>query len=185
MKRHRAQQTTEVHRKHFQVRVCSLADAQPTAEEMPLWIDYPLVADPTEHPQIPPAPPITPSSPLVQWFGFGPGKWYEFCRRYRLELERQPQECERLLRVAREQSLLLCYELGDARHNIALALRQHLIHLECCHRWEAGLMIGGHAKPLKEEIARAGGLWFPRHKAWMMPDRATWQRIHDLLPGDF
>lgn len=170
---------------HFRVRICRVDNAEPIGQETTLWVDHALCPYEIPRPGIASSRSIAPSCALVQWFAFDPANWYEFCRRYRLELADKTADCERLVTDARERGLLLCYRLGDPRHNIAVALRAHLVHLECCYRWEAGLMIGGHATPLKREIEQAGGLWFPRHKAWMMPDREAWQRIHDQLPGDF
>jgi hypothetical protein len=81
--------------------------------------------------------------------------------------------------------LTLTYQRGDARRNVAVAVKQHLEELECRRRYAAGWIIGGLTWPVREEIVRSGGLWFGRHKAWTMPDQVSWKYIQSLLPGDF
>lgn len=130
-------------------------------------------------------PSLAPSDELWQQFSCDDDEWHEFCRRYRLELERKPNCCERLRSLACECRLTLTYLAGDCRHNVAIAMKQHLEHLECKRRYDAGWIIGGLTWPVREEIECRGGLWFARHKAWMMPDRKSWEYIHSLLPGDF
>lgn len=130
-------------------------------------------------------PSLAPSDELWQRFSCDNYEWHEFCRRYRLELDQKPGECERLRSVACDCRLTLTYLAGDSQHNIAIAIKQHLEHLECKRRYEAGWIIGGLAWPVREEIERCGGLWFARHRVWMMPGHRSWKYIHSLLPGDF
>ena len=130
-------------------------------------------------------PVLRPSRAVWQQFSCDDYQWHEFCRRYRLELDQKPGECERLRSVAYGCRLALTYLSGDCRHNIAIALKQHLEHLECKRRYAAGWIIGGLTWPVRAEIERCGGLWFARHKVWMMPDHESWKYIHSLLPGDF
>jgi uncharacterized protein YeaO (DUF488 family) len=130
-------------------------------------------------------PSLAPTDELWQQFSCDDYEWHEFCRRYRLELDQKPSECERLRSAACDCRLTLTYLSGDCRHNVAIAMKQHLQHLECKRRYDAGWIIGGLTWPVREEIERCGGLWFDRHKVWMMPDQKSWKYIHSLLPGDF
>lgn len=130
-------------------------------------------------------PALAPSGGLLQWYSGDSEKWHEFHRQYILELQEKPAECERLRALACETQLLLLYRCQDPERNAAAVMKRHLEQLECRRRWDAGLMIGGYLFPLRDEVIRCGGLWFGRHKAWMMPDRAAWHHIHSLLPGDF
>lgn len=130
-------------------------------------------------------PGLTPSRRLLDWFSYDQNKWHEFYRRYEQELMDQPELCEKLRELACRSVLILIYQRGTPRQNIATAIRQHLIQLECKHRWNAGLMIGGYASPVEEQIRALGGIWFAKHKVWMMPDETSWQAILNLLPGDF
>lgn len=39
--------------------------------------------------------------------------------------------------------------------------------------------------PVRDEVAKAGGLYFVGRKARMMPTPKAWKYIQSLLPGDF
>lgn len=130
-------------------------------------------------------PELAPSNELLCWHHRSPGEWDEFSRRYRLELTTQEEACERLRQEADRNGLLLLYHEGDCDQNLAVVLKQHLELLECRRRWDDGLMIGGYLYPILDEVIRSGGLWYGRHRAWMLPDRASWKYIQSLLPGDF
>ncbi|MCA9143863.1 MAG: DUF488 family protein [Planctomycetaceae bacterium] len=130
-------------------------------------------------------PSLAPSGEVWKRFSCDDYEWHEFCRLYHLELQARKCQCERLRSLAHKRSLILTYQAGDARHNVAVAMKQHLEHLECKRRYDAGWIIGGLTWPVTEEIERCGGLWFARHKAWTMPNHETWKYIHSLLPGDF
>lgn len=69
---------------------------------------------------------IAPSTELRQWFGHDPKKWNEFQRRYRAELERQPQACQLILDAARRSVVTLVYSSHDTEHNNAVVLRDYL-----------------------------------------------------------
>lgn len=69
---------------------------------------------------------LAPSSELRQWFGHDPGKWKEFVRRYRRELEPQADKRKELLKHARGGRLTLLYSSRDESHNQAVALREWL-----------------------------------------------------------
>ena len=130
-------------------------------------------------------PSLAPSAELRNWYADDVEKWHEFCRRYGFELEERRTECEALRRRAHENMLVLTYWGGDAEHNVAAAMKQHLVRLECKHRWKNGWMVGGYTSAVREEIESLGGLWYPRHKVWMMPDESSLQYIRSILPGDF
>lgn len=130
-------------------------------------------------------PLIAPSSALVNRFKYDEQNWHEFERRYRRELLEFPTQCEGLRSLACRTIVTLVYLDGNAMWNAAIALKNHLIELECQRRWNAGWMVGGHTAPVRNEIERYGGLWFGWHKAWMMPDRESCDYIRSLLPGDF
>jgi uncharacterized protein YeaO (DUF488 family) len=122
-------------------------------------------------------PMLAPSRSLVQWLADDPDRLDEFARRYRRELQDQPAPCETLRRLAWDAPLTLTYREGLAGRHGALALQRHLEQLECFRRWDQGWMIGGEVNALRDEIERHGGLWLARHKVWMMPDQASWQRV--------
>lgn len=130
-------------------------------------------------------PSLAPSNEVRRHFSCEAFQWYEFCRRYRRELAQRERMCEHLRWLACKRPLCLVYAQGDEQHNVAIAMKQHLEELECRHRYQAGWIIGGHTWPLRKEIVSNGGLWFARHKAWTMPDEASWRTILSLLPGDF
>ncbi|MEZ6131229.1 MAG: DUF488 family protein [Planctomycetaceae bacterium] len=130
-------------------------------------------------------PELAPSAELAGQLTGGRVDEHEFRRRYSLELEQRSEPCEWLRSGACNFGLALMTEDDDTSRCAADGLKQHLENLECRRRWRKGLMIGGYVYHLKDEIEQAGGLWFSRHKTWMMPDRETWERIQSLLPGDF
>ncbi|MCR9232416.1 MAG: DUF488 family protein [bacterium] len=128
---------------------------------------------------------IVPQRKLLGWYALYPDRWYEFARLFRLQLRKQTSKCERLRQMAQKSQLNLVYQQGTQKQNIATVLEGYVIELECQRRWESGLMIGGYTKPVREQILALGGLWFTKHKTWMMPDESSWKAIVDLLPGDF
>ena len=69
---------------------------------------------------------VAPSTELRQWFGHDPKKWNEFQRRYRAELERQPQAGQLILDAARRGVVTLVYSSHDTEHNNAFVLRDYL-----------------------------------------------------------
>ena len=167
----------------FEVRIVSSAENAPydrDAEVVRLEPPWPVRGDAADRDDRS----VAPSDQLMrQWAA--QGHWDEFRRRYQLELKDLPEPCERLRRIACERPLVLIDASGDPERRVAIALREHLERLECQRRWDAGLMLGGMTWPLKQEILDAGGLWYGRHKAWMLPDEQSLARIRKLLPGDF
>jgi uncharacterized protein YeaO (DUF488 family) len=69
---------------------------------------------------------LAPSAELRRWFGHDPGRWAEFRRRYRAELEAHPDACRPLLEAARDADVVLLFAARDAEHNNAVVLREHL-----------------------------------------------------------
>ncbi len=69
---------------------------------------------------------ITPRSALRKWFGHDPAKWAEFSRRYRAELQSEPQAVAEALDWCRKGTVTLIYGAKDTRHTHALVLRDYL-----------------------------------------------------------
>jgi uncharacterized protein YeaO (DUF488 family) len=70
---------------------------------------------------------IAPSATLRQWFGHDPARWAEFQRRYRAELQRRPDELDRLRGLARTHTVTLVYGAQDEAHNDAVVLKDVLL----------------------------------------------------------
>lgn len=68
-----------------------------------------------------------PSTELRLWFGHDPAKWDEFMRRYRAELDAQPEAVAALLAAAARGRLTLLYSARDETRNQAVALREYLL----------------------------------------------------------
>lgn len=69
---------------------------------------------------------VAPSTELRKWFAHDPAKWAEFQRRYRAELEQNPDPVDLLRSKSKEGPLTLVYAARDEEHNGALALREFL-----------------------------------------------------------
>ncbi len=68
-----------------------------------------------------------PGNELRKWFSHDPEKWDEFRRRYRLELDRQPEVLTRLRELQKEHgTLTLLYASREERYNNAVALLEFL-----------------------------------------------------------
>ena len=70
---------------------------------------------------------VAPSAELRRWFNHEPGRWNEFRKRYRAELEANAESVKTLrgaLRGARPVTLL--FAAKDAERNNAVALRDYL-----------------------------------------------------------
>jgi uncharacterized protein YeaO (DUF488 family) len=178
--------------------------ATPTSREQPFQnVPRRIVEDDCQKPTRPPAgvqsevpmpaewdldlwlPELAPSSPLASWYANDEVKWSEFARRYRQELEQQAELCERLRQLATERELVLVHDSDHADRNVAAALETHVQFVECQRRWQAGWVIGGHTWPMRHQLRALGGLWYPPHKVWTMPDQTTCQAARRLFPGDF
>jgi uncharacterized protein YeaO (DUF488 family) len=71
---------------------------------------------------------LAPSTELRRWFGHDPGRWDEFCRRYRSELSAHTDLLDELRAMARKGPLTLVYAARDEQHNDAVVLRDVLTH---------------------------------------------------------
>ena len=69
---------------------------------------------------------VAPSTELRKWFSHDPAKWGEFQRRYRAELEHQPQLWKPLLSAARNRTITLVFSSHDVEHNNAVVLKEFL-----------------------------------------------------------
>ena len=67
-----------------------------------------------------------PSSALRSWFGHDPKRWEEFRRRYRAELDGNPEPIAQLAEFARHGAVTLLYGAKDEAHNQAVVLAEYL-----------------------------------------------------------
>jgi len=70
---------------------------------------------------------VAPSDELRKWFGHEPGRWVEFQKRYRAELERNGEAVAQLQGLLRDGKVTLLYGAHDAAHNNAVALAGYLL----------------------------------------------------------
>lgn len=69
---------------------------------------------------------VAPSTPLRQWFGHRVDRWDEFQRRYRAELDAQPEAWRPIRDAGRRGTVTLLYSAHDVDHNSARVLRDYL-----------------------------------------------------------
>jgi uncharacterized protein YeaO (DUF488 family) len=69
---------------------------------------------------------VAPSTALRQWFAHRVGRWDEFQRRYRKELDAKPDEWAPILEDTIHGNVTLLYAAHDVLHNGALVLRDYL-----------------------------------------------------------
>lgn len=67
-----------------------------------------------------------PSAPLRRWFGHDARRWHRFSRKYRDELERQPEVLDLLDDLRRRAPVTLIFSARDPEHNNAVVLREIL-----------------------------------------------------------
>jgi uncharacterized protein YeaO (DUF488 family) len=72
---------------------------------------------------------IAPSATLRQWFGHDPGRWPEFQRRYKSELQQHVEELDRIRALAKKQTVTLVYSAHDEDHNDAVVLKGVLLQV--------------------------------------------------------
>ena len=70
---------------------------------------------------------IAPSPELRKWFGHDPGRWQEFRRRYRREIDGHSEELGRLRDLVRRGTVTLVFAARDEEHNDAVVLREVLL----------------------------------------------------------
>ena len=73
---------------------------------------------------------VAPSDSLRRWFGHDPLKWSEFQKRYRAELDGNPNAWKPILEAAKHADVTLLYSARDTEHNNAIAL---MLYLEASH----------------------------------------------------
>ncbi|OJX37882.1 MAG: hypothetical protein BGO78_07490 [Chloroflexi bacterium 44-23] len=69
---------------------------------------------------------VAPSTELRKWFNHDPQKWTEFQRKYRAELEDNPETWQPILDAAKQGKVTLLYSSHDQEHNNAVALKAFL-----------------------------------------------------------
>jgi uncharacterized protein YeaO (DUF488 family) len=69
---------------------------------------------------------VGPSTDLRKWFSHDPEKWDEFRKRYRRELDAQPDAWQPIVAAARRGPVTLVYSSHDTEHNNAVALLEYL-----------------------------------------------------------
>jgi len=69
---------------------------------------------------------IAPSTPLRQWFGHDPGKWEEFKKRYKDELDHNSEAVAQLRALMAQEKVTLVYGAKDQEHNDAVVLQEYL-----------------------------------------------------------
>jgi uncharacterized protein DUF488 len=67
-----------------------------------------------------------PARSVRKWFAHDPAKWQEFQRRYRAELESNPDALKPILEAATRGDVTLLYGARDTEHNSALLLKAFL-----------------------------------------------------------
>jgi len=73
---------------------------------------------------------IAPSTELRQWLGHAPPKWAGFQKRYRAELDANPNTIKLLRGLCRKGRVTLLYAAHDAKHNHAHVLAEYLRRAE-------------------------------------------------------
>ena len=69
---------------------------------------------------------VAPSDSLRRWFEHDPLKWSEFQKRYRAELDDNPNTWEPILEAIERGNVTLLYSAHDTEHNNALVLKSFL-----------------------------------------------------------
>src|SRR5215831_12204516 len=69
---------------------------------------------------------ITQSPPLRQWFGHAPGKWHEFKKRYKDELNHNSESVAQLRAHLAKGTVTLVYGSKDQEHNDAVVLQEYV-----------------------------------------------------------
>ena len=69
---------------------------------------------------------VAPSPALRKWFAHDPAKWEEFQKRYRAELESNPDAWKPILEAAKQGEVTLLSSARDTEHTSALLLKVFL-----------------------------------------------------------
>jgi len=66
-----------------------------------------------------------PGGALRRWFGHDPARWEEFCRRYFVELDGNPEGWRPMVEAAWKGNVTLLYSALETVHNNAIALKAY------------------------------------------------------------
>lgn len=66
---------------------------------------------------------IAPSENLRKWFDHDPDRFWEFAKKYLIELEDKQEVLDEIARKAKKQNVTLLYSAKDTKHNHALVLQ--------------------------------------------------------------
>lgn len=69
---------------------------------------------------------VAPSADLRQWYSHDLEKWGEFQRRYRAELDGNPDAWKPILNALSQGTVTLVYSARDTEHNSAVLLKTYL-----------------------------------------------------------
>lgn len=69
---------------------------------------------------------VAPSPGLRKWYSHDVTKWEEFQKRYRKELQENPNAWQPILDAAQNGNVTLLYSARDVEHNSALVLKEFL-----------------------------------------------------------
>ena len=69
---------------------------------------------------------VAPSTSLRKWFAHDPAKWTEFQKKYRAELENNPQPWTEILEISKRGTVTLMYGSREREHNHAVCLKDFL-----------------------------------------------------------
>jgi len=69
---------------------------------------------------------IAPSTPLRQWFGHDPGKWEEFKKRYKDELNHNSEAVAQLRALMAQGTVIFVYGAKDTEHNDVVVLQEYV-----------------------------------------------------------
>ena len=73
---------------------------------------------------------VAPSTELRKWFDHRVERWEEFRRRYREELNSNPDAWQPILDASKHGTVTLLYSARDTVHNGAVVLRDYLVKRE-------------------------------------------------------
>jgi uncharacterized protein YeaO (DUF488 family) len=69
---------------------------------------------------------VSPSPDLRKWYSHDTSKWNEFRKKYRKELQKNPESWQPILDSAKKGNVTLLYSAKDVEHNSALVLKEFL-----------------------------------------------------------
>jgi uncharacterized protein YeaO (DUF488 family) len=69
---------------------------------------------------------VAPSTTLPRWFNHDPKKWGEFQRRYRRELNPNPDSFRPILNATQRGNVAIVYSSHDAEHNNDVVLKEQV-----------------------------------------------------------